>query len=133
VHWATVVEEIKPGAFSVTSDGVVGVRLNYPFQAATLSGYQTGPNGPFEPGTVIKASDGSVKATGDTPGGGLAVGADPDAGTDKGLQPYGGEYGLGFQLEQIPGSKGASDRVRPFRSLLSAQAVYRRELFTPGS
>lgn len=135
VTWVSVMEEINPGQFSIASTtstpGMVGVRLNYPFQAAALSGYREGPGGPFEPGTPIRASDGGVKETNTIPGGGkLTVGADPDPGHDKGLQPYGGEFGLGFQLEQIPGSPGVKDRVRPFTRLVSGQSIYRRELFT---
>ncbi len=135
VTWVNVLEEINPGAFSVTTpptgstggpQGMVGVRINYPFQAATLSrGYN--PTTPFEPGTPVVASDAAVTQTNAPPGGAsTAVGADPGPSPtqNNGLQPYGGEFGLGFQLAM-------GQRLRPFRSLLSGQAVYRREIFAP--
>jgi len=47
IRWVSVLEEITPGAFNVASTlpqtGMVGVRLNYPFQAAALSAYQEVP------------------------------------------------------------------------------------------
>ncbi len=124
VSWATVLEEISPGAFAVTNQGMVGIRINYPFQAVSLSAGEP-VNGPFEPGPPVQANDGSVTQTNAIPGGGsTAVPADPDPGRNQGLQPYGGEFGLGFQLAM-------GQRLRPFRRLLSGQAVARREVFNP--
>jgi hypothetical protein len=129
VLWVSVVEEVTPGAFSLASglsqSGMAAVRLNYPFQAAALSGFRQSPDGPFEPNGTrrIQAHDAAVTEMNTPPGGGTPVApADPDVGADRGLNPYGGRYGLGYQL-------AFAERLRPFRKLLSAQAVYRRELF----
>jgi hypothetical protein len=129
IQWLPVVEEVTPTAFSLSSglpqSGTVGVRINYPFQAATLSEFRQSPNGPFEPNGTLPslASDSGITETNSLPPGqSTVVPADPPARTDGGLQPYGGKYGLGYQL-------ALGQRLRPFRKLLSAQAVYRREVF----
>jgi hypothetical protein len=60
------------------------------------------------------ADDASVESTNAPPGnpiGGTAIG------------PYAGPYGLGAQYALAGGT------VRPFRRLVSAQAVFRREVF----
>ena len=110
-----VLEEIGPGSFSVTSPdrGLVAVRLNVPYQSATLSAYlpsselsSTGQ--PFNQAVI--AND---------PGGGgfeiLGVGED-------GFGPYSGTFGLGEHA-------ALGERVRPFRRLVAAQALFRREVF----
>ena len=85
--------------------GVVALRINYPFQAAMMSA--TAPNPPaaqFDPNFhFVEASD-----------------------TDPGAiqKTYSGASGLGFQY-------AAGRVVRPFRRLISAQAIYRREVFGP--
>src|SRR5580692_12944466 len=83
IEWHAVLEEITDsngnGAFSVASTppsgmpgGVVAVRLNYPFQAATMAGYQAparDANGETLPnaGNPMLADDGAVTATNATP------------------------------------------------------------------
>src|SRR5439155_8801746 len=71
IVWARVFEETSPGAFTLAPQtppnplsGMVTLRINYPFQAATLSGYRPDPNDPFAPnsGNPIKADDGAVSA-----------------------------------------------------------------------
>jgi hypothetical protein len=124
ILWHAVLEEVQPSTgvspFSITSPqrGLVSVRINYPFQGAALTGYQqegTGPTG--QPINVpIQANDGGVQANNQPPGGATPV----DPGQAAG--PYAGLYGLGKQFALVK-------TVRPFRKLLSAQAVYRREIF----
>lgn len=139
IRWVPVVEEIdtepspgsnsgsSPDPFRISSPqrGIVAVRINYPFQSASMSGFRPNADGPFEPslGNVNVADDASVINTenpGDRPGDGFAVTA--GAGGDLYSGTYGGQFGLGEQ--------GALGRpVRPFRRVISAQAIFRREVF----
>jgi TadE-like protein len=111
-----VVEEVRAdaadpstGPFSLTASGTlkgyVALRINFPFQAATLVAYQQTPG---DGDTVINTP---IEA--------------PPLGMDETPGPYAGSDRLGALLAH--GGK----TVRPFRRLLSAQAIYRRELFTP--
>lgn len=129
IRWIPVVQEIKPSSggspFAVDSPhgGIVALRLNYPFQSASMSSFRINDDGPFEPtlGQPNLANDDEVdEINSDDRPGGLTdeplVGAEIYAGT------YGGRYGLGAQ-----GALGQT--VRPYRRVLSAQAIYRREVF----
>ena len=146
IRWVPVVQEIRAaadaacparGPFSllyvpaaddcgpldadpVPSRGLAAVRINYPYQAATLSGYQSFPNdvdpNPPNIGNFITADDAAVQQLNDPPGGPLDDGA---------IGPYAGQYGLGRQLAL------AGRTLRPFRKLISAQAIYRREVVDP--
>jgi len=109
-----VVEEIKFGgdghsAFPIDSPegGLVALRINYPFQAAAMSNFGQSPNGRFEPNVeeITEVSDGTT-----APHGVPATYAGPN---DLGQQ-----YALG-------------KTVRPYRRVLSLQAIHRRELFVP--
>jgi hypothetical protein len=144
IKWVPVVEEIRAaadadcplrGPFSLiylanqddcgplTSDplpdrGLVAVRINYPFQAATLSGFQSPPASDVDPIPInitnpIIADDGGVLQNNAAPGAPIDVGA---------VGPYSGPFGLGRQFAL------AGQTVRPFRKLISAQAIYRREV-----
>jgi len=129
IRWADVVEPVSNtdgDVFSIRSAerGVAAVRINYPFQAAAMTGFQPSPDGPFEPNGAnpITADDSQVVVVGDVPEGGVPVAPDAPANSDY-AGTYGGEYGLGEQ--------GAFARqVRPFRRVISAQAMYRREVFS---
>jgi hypothetical protein len=116
VTWLPVVEEIG-AAFPAAAGGIVSLSVNYPFQGALLSGFQADPLDPFAPNIAnpIVADDSSVAA----PGGGVPV-------TARGVGPYAGPYGLGEHLALGPISGG--QHIRPFRKLLSAQSVFRREV-----
>lgn len=144
IIWVPVVEEIRAertcpqrGAFSlvytpsvddcgplgadpVTDRGLAAVRVNYPYQAATLSGFQPAPPTLTDPrppnwAGVITADDGSVLE------GNAAPGSTLDDQTIAGT--YAGPYGLGRQLAF------AGRTVRPYRRLVSAQSIHRREVF----
>lgn len=144
ITWVPVLEEIRAekncparGAFSlaylssvddcgpleidpVPNRGLAAVRINYPYQAAMLSAFQPQPatvTDPLPPNWagVISADDGSVLENNAAPGSTLDSGA--IAGT------YAGPYGLGRQLAF------AGQTVRPYRRLVSAQAIHRREVF----
>ena len=113
IEWVDVVSEIKhsagEGPFSVTSSsphrGLVAVRLFYPFQAATLSAYS-------DANSALEADDSAVTATGPA----------PVSFTSTSVGQYSGTYGLGSQ-------QAMTKTVRPFRRLLSAQSIFRREVF----
>jgi len=145
ITWVSVLEEIRPtqeddcpsrGPFSLVylaaqddcggldadpspTRGVAAVRVNYPYQAAMLSGFRSSPTvtDPFAPNIAnpIPADDGFVQEN-NTPPGGLL----DDGGA---IGTYAGVYGLGRQLAL------AGRVVRPFRRLVSAQAIQRREVF----
>jgi len=110
-----VLEEVGPGSFSVADGGLVAIRINVPFQSATLSAYLstadlTSQGEPFQQPVVALDPAG---------GGNPIVGPGPE-----GAGPYSGRYGLGEHL-----ALGGS--VRPFRRLVTAQAVFRREVYLP--
>ena len=113
-----VVEEVGPGSFSLASPdrGLVILRINVPYQSATLSAYLPAaalPGG--TPGNQpIVADDSLVQA----PDGVYYPIAGPGP---TGSGPYSGTYGLGEHLSLGQG-------VRPFRRLVSAQAIFRREV-----
>ena len=133
IRWVDVLEEVRAdaddagtGPFSLTpatgvnERGLVAIRINYPYQAAALTAYQ--PVDPAEPNPVaepILANDGAVTQV-NAAGGTLLGGSSSDAG------PYSGTYGLGkfYALNR---------EVRPFRRLISSQAVFRREVFFAGT
>jgi hypothetical protein len=146
IRWVPVVEEIRAaqdancparGAFSLVylaadddcgplaadpmpDRGLAAVRVNYPYQAATLSGFipsaatETDPLPP-NVANAIAADDAAVQQNNEAPG----------APVDDGgaIGPYAGAFGLGRQLAL------AGKTVRPFRKLISAQAIFRREVF----
>ncbi|MBL8861926.1 MAG: pilus assembly protein [Planctomycetes bacterium] len=131
IRWVDVLEEVVPtgtdpgrGPFSLASTGpergLVAIRVHYPYQAATLTAFQpvdvTDPNPVAEP---ILADDAGVTQV-NAAGGVLLGGSGSDAG------PYSGQYGLGkfYALNR---------EVRPFRRLISSQAVFRREVFHAGT
>ncbi len=86
--------------------GLVAVRVNYPYQAAALSAYR---------GNVpVVADDAAVQQINAPPGDPVD---EPGA-----VGPYAGPYGLGRQFAL------AGQTLRPFRKLVTAQAIYRREV-----
>lgn len=142
-QWREVVEEILPdgateGAYSVTSTttgqldaGMVALRINFPYQSGAMIAYQQQDSG----GTVLRtpdalgrdditsvaveADDASVAAAALPTGFTLATPA-TDATTD-GLS-HRGTYGLGSMQAHLT-------TVRPYRKVLTAQGIYRREVF----
>jgi Flp pilus assembly protein TadG len=130
IRWVPVLEEIRPDPadpntwpFSFTStgpqSGVVAVRINYPFQAAALSGYQQSPSGLFEAnwGNRILADDAGVTQLNNPISGTVQNPVNPLFST------YGGPFGLGSQFAM------AGKTLRPYRKLISAQAIFRREVY----
>ncbi len=130
IEWVPVIEESlqdSPStgdsffAFNLQSQyrGLVALRINYPYQSATLSAYQQETTSPPSPnGQALAANDSQVVVS--NPGDFA-----PAAGalTNSVYSTYGGQYGLGSQFAWL-------GQVRPFRRLISAQAVARREVYS---
>lgn len=152
IRWVPIVEEIdsedspgddtqpNPDPFRVVQvdqvnfidhRGIVALRINFPFQSSTMSSFRPNPEGPFEPtiGFPNAADDGEVTELnpGDRPGD--LTGA-PLRNGQRFAGTYGGQYGLGAQgamgSEYLTGGRP----VRPYRRVISAQAIYRREVFS---
>jgi hypothetical protein len=129
ITWVPILEEMSAGHFGMTLGsscvsppcGVVALRINYPYQAAAITAHVPNPAGPAEPtlGNPIQADDEGVVETNAPPGETLPV--DPQAPFPN-YPIYSGPYGLGRQLAY------GGLTVRPYRKLLSAQAIYRREV-----
>ncbi len=128
IEWLPVVEEVRTdrndpttGPFSVQSgaldSGLVALRINIPYQSAAMSSFRQSPAGMFEPNGnfVNEADDAAVVELNAAPGA-LAAGASAAS------QVYAGPYGLGVQ-------QALGKEVRPFRRVLTAQALFRREVF----
>jgi hypothetical protein len=103
----------------VPQRGLVAVRVNYPFQGAGLTGFRATPPTDVDPlprnvANFIVADDAGVQQTNAAPGDTVD---DPGA-----VGPYAGAFGLGRQLAL------AGQTVRPFRKVVSAQAIFRREV-----
>jgi hypothetical protein len=118
---------IDPFRISSPERGIVGLRLNYPVQSSAMSSFRPNPAEPFEPtiGNPTVADDGGVTVVdndGYSPPGASAQ-------SDFAYGAYAGQYGLGQQAalgsQQLTGARP----VRPFRRVISAQAIYRREIF----
>jgi hypothetical protein len=106
-----VVAEIKsdnpnvatPFQISSPQRGVVALQLNYPYESSAMSSYRANPDGPFEPNA------GNVQP--------VAIDS-----SDQPYGPYTGSQGHGRQAAW-------GHDVRPFSKIISATAIYRRELF----
>ena len=101
--------------------GIVALRINYPYQSASMSGFQppadpTLPPGPPDNPVIPIPADNSISAASPPQGVGNPVVSDLDFGASSGV------YGLGTQVAWV-------NVVRPYRNLISSQAIYRREVF----
>jgi hypothetical protein len=125
IDWVPVFEEIdnpdtNPDPFLVANGGMVALRINYPYQSSAMSGFMKEAGaGDFDPNidNVVIADDGAVQVVdndGFTPAGTPVNTSGPGT--------YQGGYGLGQQL-------AFAKEVRPFRKFLSAQAIFRREIY----
>lgn len=135
VQWHDVLEGMvqdtvgtsDPFHVGSTHRGLVALRVHYPFQAASMSGFrprvtESGENDTFAGNVdrVIDADDSVIIDSG-LPNGAQLVTPDIPPGADYG-GTYGGAYGLGEQ--------GALARsVRPYRKVISANGIARREVF----
>ena len=132
IRWINVVEEVEPedttnprhDPFSVANTithGIVALRINYPFQSASMSSFRLSAAGPFEPtiGQPNAADDGSVVELNDPPG--ALTGASLESGRS---------LCRNARRQVRSRQQGAFGQVvRPYRRVISAQAIYRREVF----
>ncbi len=130
LRWVGVVEEIESpdgDPFNVANprtQGIVALRMNYPFQSAAMSSFRrdrTDPQYPFESTVGRWNLSESIPAATSAPGGtpiNQPIDRDPNN-----SQTFGGNLGFGVQ-----GAFGSA--VRPYRRVISAQAIYRREIFS---
>lgn len=143
--WKRVVEEVVPpgeseGPFSVTATaaqrggldaGTVALRINYPYQSAALVAYtySDGAGQLVAPAEVLGqnvdnhpviANDVAVVEQAPLPDGYELV--DPEANPAFEASAHRGKFGLGEM-----GAFGTT--VRPYRKVLTAQGIYRREVF----
>ena len=150
IRWVPVVEEIdserspadntapNPDPFRLVQDdptnidhrGIVALRINFPFQSASMSSFRTNPAEPLEPtiGVPNAADDGEVTELNPTERPGNLTGA-PLSGGERYAGTYGGQYGLGAQGAMESEYFTGGRPVRPYRRVISAQAIYRREVF----
>lgn len=159
IRWVDVVEEIdteeapeddtapNPDPFSITSPqrGLVALRINFPFQSASMSSFRHDeghPEFPFEPtiGRPNAADDDGVLPFPAQPPDGTSLTdsqltrtvQDPNDPTQEIVLytgTYGGRYGLGAQGALGSPALTGGGPVRPYRRIISAQAIYRREVF----
>jgi hypothetical protein len=144
IRWVPVVEEIdtedspgddtgaNPDPFRISSaqQGIVALRINYPFQSASMSSFRQNAAGPFEPslGNPNAAEDGGVIELNPTERPGGLTGA-PLLSGNLYAGTYGGQFGMGAQGALGSQALTGGRPVRPYRRVISAQAVYRREIF----
>ncbi len=131
IRWVAVLEEVwsdhtdpTSGAFSLSSSGpehgLVSLRVNCPYQATTMTAYQPQDIGTETPNNQpILANDSAVTVDGPGPGGEIRA-------VDSETGAYSGSYGLGKFY-------ALTKEVRPFRRLVSGQAIFRREVFASGT
>ena len=129
INWLNPLEPILDSngadAFAVNAvtisglSGAVALRINYPYQSASMSGFvppanpASPPGPPDNPVVPVPANNSSSSSP---PGVGGAVTSDFQYG------PYAGANGLGRQA-------AFDTTVRPYRSVISSQAIYRREVY----
>jgi len=131
INWLYPLEPILDSngadAFAVNAttvsglSGEVALRINYPYQSESMSGFVPPANpaslpGPPDNPVVPVVADNNIPVLAPPPGAGGPVTSDFQYG------PSAGAYGLG---EQAAWTK----TVRPYRSVISPQAIYRREVF----
>lgn len=148
IRWVPVVEEIdteatpdddtapNPDPFQLVQGdaevdhrGIVALRINFPFQSASMSSFRPNDAGAFDPtiGFPNAADDGEVTEVNPAARPGNLISAPLTSGENY-SGTYGGSYGLGAQgalgSELLTGGRP----VRPYRRVISAQAIYRREV-----
>jgi hypothetical protein len=136
--WLPVVQEVRaipPGMFIGPGDspfdvrspdgGVAAIRINVPFQSSTTSSYAVDPAEPLAEQELLSvvyadAPPGPVPPAGTVVFGEAELMDAGAFGNESGA--YAGQLGLG-KFYALGGE------VRPFRRILSGQAVFRREVF----
>lgn len=132
IEWLPVVEEVRTnranpatGPFSVTSAapvaGVAAIRINIPSQSSAMGSFITqSPTYAPNMDHPVLADDAGVTATNAAPG---TLYGTPST---TGFGAVDGPYGLGH-VEAL------GKKIRPFRRVVTAQAFFRREVFSEQS
>jgi len=136
IVWHPVVEEICQdgnlayASFSMAAvlphneeRGEVALRINYPFQAATLVQYR-GASGVND---AVLADDHSLSLGPFPPGMNVSI-ANVES-TQNSIGSYSGSLGLG-KLFAATSTNNPMQGVRPFHRMLVAQSIFRREVFS---
>ena len=131
IEWLPVVEEVRvnrstpvEGPFSVLSTGpdrgLVALRINVPVQSSAMAAFKPAAT-PFETNgdEPILADDAGVTESNSAPG-------TPAGIIDVARPMNDGRYGLG-RVQAL------GKELRPYRRLISAQALFRREVFAEQS
>lgn len=137
LEWVAVVEEAtEPSAFplvaGVQRSGLVALRVHYPWQAGLIAAFRRpgGADGTGNLDSAVLAED-PAEIRGALPAGSELIGeldgevpleAPDGSRLTTPYRPYSGRLGLGAMVV-------AGQEVRPFSRLLSAQALFRREVF----
>jgi hypothetical protein len=129
VNWLYPIEAIldsnQVDSFAVNAttvsglSGAVALRINYPYQSASMSGFVPPANPASPPGPP---NNPVIPVLADNPSPGSPPGVGSAVVSDFQYGPYAGAYGLGQQA-------AFTTTVRPYRSVISPQAIYRREVF----
>lgn len=131
VEWIAPVEESlgssNVGTFSVVRGGTVALRINYPYQSAVMSSFEDADSGESNVDKVISADDSRLS---DGSLGRYTLRIDHNAYMSDATNIHGGRFGMGRQFA-LPSERVGRFGVRPFRKVISAQAIYRREAFGP--
>lgn len=107
---------VSPSVEASFTPGLVALRINYPAQSTTLV------NRVGNQGQIIVDANDSVLDDGETGSNYSLVGPAETGVADTHI--HSGRYGLGRQAALL-----RSAGVRPYRKVLSVQAIYRREVF----
>jgi hypothetical protein len=116
-------ENDKTSPFRMDQQGTVNLAINYPFQSAALSFFHRSTAGPLEPNAANRILADDTFAGSHEPA--LKAGeeyANPEAAL-PGSAVYSGPLGLGKQF-------AFAQSVRPYRNLITGQAIFRREVFS---
>ena len=128
VQWVAPVEEIRPGGgqgpYSLIATntaasfvpGMVALRINYPASSTTLVN-RTGVQGE----NITRADDSLL--TNENTGSNYTLAVAAESGRAD-TTIHSGRYGLGRQAALFE-----ANGIRPYRTVISVQAIYRREVF----
>jgi len=142
VSWVAPVEEMRVpdlgiGPFSIVppaspppnfEPGVVALRINYPYQSASMSGFGESSGTPPHRGNIgnpISADDSNLTEEGS---GRYSLVVSENAYIANQPNIHSGKFGLGTQ-GALPYENVREFGIRPYRKIISVQAIYRREVF----
>ena len=127
-RWVAPVEEIRPndgqGPFSLTATnsaasfvpGMVALRINYPATSTTLVNRSR-----QNPAAITRPDDSALPSA--APGSNYSFAVGNESGVAD-TSIHSGRFGLGRQAALFE-----ANGIRPYRKVMSAQAIYRREVF----